>query len=72
MSARTFISLMLLLLVFTGSLLVFASPGKQKAQKAEYPAGFSGNNNNSDEQARAAEGSMLWESVSRHLLSAVQ
>jgi hypothetical protein len=69
MKARTFISLMFLLLVFTAVLLAFSAPGKQQAQTKECPAGTSDNDN---KQLQAADGSMIWESVSRHLLSAVQ
>jgi hypothetical protein len=69
MSARTFISCMFLLLVFTTVLLVVATPRKQETQKKECPAGESGNGNT---QVQSADGSMIWESVSRHLLSAVQ
>ena len=69
MKAKTFISMMFLLLVFTIVLLVFSAPGKQKAQDKEYPAGTSDDSNT---KLQAADGSMMWESVSRHLLSAVQ
>jgi hypothetical protein len=69
MKARTFIGLMFLLLAFTSFLLVLAAPGKQEAQKKECPAGTS---RNEDPQVQAADGTMIWESVSRHLLSAVQ
>ena len=68
MTARTFISLMILLLAFTTVLMVFASPGKQEIQKKDSPAGAS----HSDDPRVQADGSMIWESVSRHLLSAVQ
>lgn len=69
MKARTFIGLMFLLLAFTSFLLVMAAPGKQDAQKKERSAGTS---RNEDPQVQAADGTMIWESVSRHLLSAVQ
>jgi hypothetical protein len=69
MRARTFISLMFLLLVFTTCLLVFAAPRKQEAQKKECPAG---GNCNDDNQVQSADGSLILESVSRHLLSVVQ
>jgi len=68
MKARTFISLMLLLMVFTAGLFVFAAPTKKEAQKSECPAGKSCGK---DTEAQIADG-MIWESVSRHLLSAVQ
>ncbi|MEP6750547.1 MAG: hypothetical protein ABJB86_22615 [Bacteroidota bacterium] len=69
MKTRIFISMMVLLLVFTVVLLAFSVPGKQQAQDKECPAGTSDDNNT---QVQAADGSMIWESVSRHLLSAVQ
>jgi len=70
MSARTFASFMFLLLAFTGLLLVFAAPGKQERQEKACPAGTGTSNN--DEQTRTADGNIIWESVSRHLLGAVQ
>ncbi|MES1222936.1 MAG: hypothetical protein ABUT20_46015 [Bacteroidota bacterium] len=70
MTARTFISLMLLLLAFTTALLVFASPSKQEKQRKDCPAIDSRTNDESRVQAEGS--SMIWESVSRHLLSAVQ
>ena len=68
MKARTFISLMLLLMVFTAGLFVFAAPTQKEAQKNECPAG---KNCSNDTDGQIADG-MIWESVSRHLLSAVQ
>lgn len=72
MSAKTFISLMLVLLLFTSGLLVAAAAGTtanvKEEQKKECPAGTECAE---DTQAQAADG-MMWESVSRHLLSAVQ
>ncbi len=72
MSAKTFISLMLVLLLFTSGLLVAASAGTtasvKEEQKKECP---SGTECADDTQVQAADG-MMWESVSRHLLSAVQ
>jgi uncharacterized protein involved in high-affinity Fe2+ transport len=67
MRARTFISLMLLLLAFTMVLLVFATPGKQEIPQNECPAGEPGNSN-----TQAGEGAIIWESVSRHLLNGMQ
>jgi hypothetical protein len=69
MRVRTFISLMFLLVVFTTALLVFSAPAKQPAQNKGCPACTT---NNNDTQMQAADGTLLWESVSRHLLSAVQ
>ena len=69
MRARTFISLMLLLLGFTTVLLVLSVPAKQQKQKSEYPAGVQGNDNT---QTQASDGSIFIESISSHLLSAVQ
>jgi hypothetical protein len=71
MSAKTFISLMLILLMFTSGLLVFASGSQKKSAKSECPAGSTGCAVDTDNQVQASEG-MIWESVSRHLLSAVQ
>jgi hypothetical protein len=71
MTAKTFISLMLLLLLFTTGLLVSASTTSnavKEEQKKECPAGTECAD---DTQVQAADG-MIWESVSRHLLSAVQ
>lgn len=72
MSAKTFISLMLLLLLFTSGLLVAASArttsSAKEDQKKECPAGTECAE---DTQVQAADG-MMWESVSKHLLSAVQ
>ncbi len=69
MKAKTFISLMLLLLAFTICLLAFSAPQKQAAPQEEYPANATPANNT---QAQASEGSMMLESVSRHLLNAMQ
>ena len=71
MTAKTFISLMLLLLLFTTGLLVSASTTStavKEEQKKECPEGTECAD---DTQVQAADG-MIWESVSRHLLSAVQ
>jgi hypothetical protein len=71
MTAKTFISLMLLLLLFTTGLLVSASTAStvtKEEEKKECPAGTECAD---DTQVQAADG-MIWESVSRHLLSAVQ
>ena len=68
MKARTFIGLMLLLLLFTTGLLAFASRTHKEEQKNECPAGKECTDDN---QVQAADG-MIWESVSRHLISAVQ
>ena len=68
MNARTFIGFMLLLIVLTTGLLAFASRNHQEDQKNECPAGKECTD---DTQVQAAD-SMIWESVSRHLISAVQ
>ena len=68
MNARTFIGLMLLLLVFTTGLMAFATRTHREEPKTECPAGTDCND---DTQVQAADG-MIWESVSRHLISAVQ
>ena len=69
MRARTFISFMLLLFVLTSVLLAFTTHNQPEQEQNQLPAGTS-----SDEgkQLQSADGSMIWESVSRHLLSAVQ
>ncbi len=69
MSARMFISLMLLLVGFTGGLFVFAAPAAKEAQKKECPAGTACGD---DTQVKSAADGVIWESVSRHLLSVVQ
>ena len=69
MRARTFISLMLLLLGFITILLILSVPAKEQNQKGEYPAGVQGSDNT---QTQASDGSIFIESISRHLLSAVQ
>ena len=69
MKAKTFISLMLLLLAFTICLLAFAEPQKQALKTTECPGTASCIDNT---QAQLTEGSMILESVSRHLLSAMQ
>jgi hypothetical protein len=73
MSAKTFISLMLILLMFTSGLLVFASGSQKKTSKSACPAGATGCaiDTDTENQVQASDG-MIWESVSRHLLSAVQ
>ena len=68
MKAKTFISLMLGVMVFTAGLFVFATPAQKAAQKNLCPAGTHCTN---EVQTQAADG-MIWESVSRHLLSVVQ
>jgi hypothetical protein len=69
MSARTFISLMLVLLVFTGGLFVYAAPIHKQAETKECPAGTACSSE--DAQTTAADG-LMWESVSRHLLNVIQ
>jgi len=69
MSARMFISLMLLLLVFTAGLFAFATPKANEVQTKECPAGTACKED--DAQTAAADG-MMWESVSRHLLNVIQ
>ena len=68
MSAKTFIGLMLILLLFTTGLAVFSATGKKEAVKTECPAGT---DCAEDNQMQAADG-MIWETVSKHLLSVVQ
>jgi hypothetical protein len=69
MKAKTFISLMLLLMVFTAGLFVFAAPAQKEAQKNACPASI---DCASETQEQAAADGMIWESVSRHLLNVVQ
>ncbi len=69
MSARMFISLMLLLMAFTVGLFVYATPAlKESQQNQECPTGTACGD---DTQAKTADG-MIWESVSRHLLNVIQ
>jgi len=68
MNARTFTGLMLLLIFFTTGLLAFAARTHKDEQKTECPAATECTD---DIQVQAADG-MIWESVSRHLISAVQ
>ena len=68
MRTKTFISLMLVLLLFTAGLMAFASSAAKEEQKKECPAGSSCSD---DSQVQAADG-MIWETVSKHLISAVQ
>lgn len=67
MSARTFISFMLILMVLTSVLLAFSKQDQAK-QENQCPSGTS---RDSGTQVQT-DGSMILESVSRHLLSAVQ
>jgi len=69
MSARMFISLMLVVMVFTAGLFVFARPGQKEAQKTECPAGKACSDDN---QSKTSADGMIWESVSRPLLNIVQ
>lgn len=68
MKAKTFVSLMLILLLFMGGLFVAAMPVKQGAQKNACPANTSAAE--TDNQMQAGDG-LIWQSVSRHLLSVV-
>jgi len=68
MKAKTFISLMLVLMVVIGSLFAFAAPAQREIQKNACPAGTVAS---PDPQVQAGDG-MIWQSVSRHLLSVVQ
>lgn len=69
MTARTFVALMLVFLLFTVGLLAFSADKRQKSGNAECPAGQSCTND--DTKVQSADG-MIWETVSRHLVSAVQ
>jgi hypothetical protein len=69
MKTKTFIGFMFLLLVLTSFLLALSVPEKQEQPAKECPAGSTCNDGT---QLQSAEGSMIWESFSRHLLSAVQ
>ena len=66
MSARMFVALMFLLMVFTAGLFVFATPVQKNTENNECPAGAVCN-----DDAQAADG-LIWESVSRHLLNVIQ
>jgi len=69
MKAKTFISLMLILMLFIGGLFVVAAPAQKEVQKNACPAGTGAAH--PDTQLQAGDG-MIWQSVSRHLLSVVQ
>lgn len=69
MRTRTFITFMCLLLVGTTALLAVSTPHKQAAPPNDCPAGDAGNN---QVQTQSGEISMMWESVSRHLLNQAQ
>ncbi|HTL09272.1 MAG TPA: hypothetical protein VL307_13475 [Chitinophagaceae bacterium] len=68
MTARTFISLMLILTVFFSAFVVFASPARLKAEKNNCPTSI---DSGADLQLQAGDG-MIFQSVSRHLLTVVQ
>ena len=68
MSAKTFFSLMLLLMVFTAGLFVFAAPARKEAQKNQCPAATE----DAKEIKMQAAGGIIWESVSKHLLTVAQ
>jgi len=69
MRARPFITCMLLLMVLTGVLLAFTSRTETDACGNPLPAETS---KDDDSRLQASDGGIMWESVSRHLLSAVQ
>jgi hypothetical protein len=69
MKARIVLSYLLLLLVVVGILLGFAVNSKQAHLQPSGPTQVNGAN---DTRLQAADGDLIWESVSRHLLSAVQ
>lgn len=69
MKAKTFISLMLVLMLFTGGLFLAAAPAQKEIQKNTCPSATGATN--ADAQLQAGDG-MIWQSVSRHLLSVVQ
>ena len=68
MKAKTFISLMLVLMVVIGGLFAFAAPAQKEIQKNACPAGTAVS---PEPQLQAGDG-LIWQSVSRHLLSVVQ
>ncbi len=68
MKAKTFVTLMLILLLFIGGLFVAAVPVQHGIQKNACPAGTPAPE--SDTQMQAGDG-LLWQSVTRHLLSVV-
>ena len=69
MKARTFFTGMLLFLVLTGVLTAFALRSNPASALPE-PAAQ--NCCSDDSGPQAADGGMIWESVSTHLLNAVQ
>lgn len=66
MTARTFVALMLVFLLFTVGLLAFSADNRQPAGNADCPAGASCAPD--DSKVQSADG-MIWETLSRHLLS---
>ncbi|MEO6316081.1 MAG: hypothetical protein ABIU63_12025 [Chitinophagaceae bacterium] len=68
MSAKTFVSLMLLLILFTAGLYVIGAPARKENSRVECS---SGTDCTMDTQAQISDGLIL-ESVSRHLLSVIQ
>jgi hypothetical protein len=68
MTSKTFIRLMLVLSIITVGMLLMANSGKTVCQQAkECPA-----KQEKQDNIQASGGLMIWESVSQHLLSAVQ
>lgn len=68
MKGRTFASCMLLLVLLTSVLLAFtARSNKVMDNQCTEPTCTE-----DDTRVQAADGGLIWESVSRHLLSAVQ
>ena len=68
MKAKTFVSLMLILLLFIGGLFIAAMPAQPGIQKNACPVGTPAPE--ADTQMQAGDG-LLWQSVTRHLLSVV-
>ena len=69
MKAQTFFSCMLLLTILTGVLLAFTI---HSSQAKPLPQGAVISSDDDDTRLQSADGGMIWETVSRHLLSAVQ
>lgn len=69
MSARFSINCLLVLMLLTGTLLAFTGQSKAEINTNQCPPETSIDD---DSRLQAADGGIMWESVSRHLLSAVQ
>jgi hypothetical protein len=69
MKARTFFTCMLLLTILTSVLLALTERNTRIKQPTQ---GTATGSCDDDTRLQSADGGMIWETVSRHLLSAVQ